>query len=86
MLLGKLGVDFSYTSDMLNPIMKLKVRQFRAGPNFYLISDNRNVSLGIVGLSIYTGRIALKHDYHKNWLDMLAYTLVEFNYFTNWRL
>ena len=86
LLLVKLGVDFSSTFQLLNPIMKLKLRQFRAGPNFYIFSDNRNVSLGIVGCSLYTRRIALKHDYHKNWLNMLAYTLVDFKFFTNWRL
>ena len=86
LLLVKLGVDFSSNFQLLNPIMKLKLRQFRAGPNFYIFSDNRNVSLGIVGCSLYTRRIALKHDYHKNWLNMLAYTLVDFEFFTNWRL
>ena len=45
-----------------------------------MISDNANVSLGIVDCSIYTRRIALNDDYHKKWVDKLAYTLVEFNY------
>ena len=43
-------------------------------------SDNPNVSLGFVGCSFYTRRIALKDDYHKKRMDMLAYTPVEFNY------
>ena len=45
-----------------------------------MISDNPSVSLGIVDCSIYTRRIALKDDYHKKRIDMLAYTPVEFNY------
>ena len=45
-----------------------------------MISDNPNVSLGIVGCSLYSHRIALKEDYRKKWTDMLAYTPVEFNY------
>ena len=45
-----------------------------------MISDNPNVSLGIVDCSLYTSRIALKDDYHKKRMDMLAYTPVEFNY------
>ena len=45
-----------------------------------MLSDNPNVSLGIVDCSIYTRRIALKDDYHKKRMDMLAYTPVEFNY------
>ena len=45
-----------------------------------MISDNPNVSLGIVDCSLYTRRIAFKDDYHKKRMDMLAYTPVEFNY------
>ena len=45
-----------------------------------MISDNPNVSLGIVDCSLYVRRIALKDDYHKKRMDMLAYTPVQFNY------
>ena len=45
-----------------------------------MISDNPNVSLGIVDCSLYTRRIALKDDYHMKRMDMLAYTSVECNY------
>ena len=45
-----------------------------------MISDNPNVSLGIVDCSLYTRRIALKDDYHKTRMDMLAYIPVESNY------
>ena len=45
-----------------------------------MISDNPNVSLVIVDCSLYTPRIALKDDYRKKRMDMLAYTPVEFNY------
>ena len=60
--------------------MKKRLRLIRARPNFSMISDNPNVSLGIVDCSLYTRRIALKDDYHKKRMDMLAYTPVEFNY------
>ena len=80
MLYGKLGVDFFSTSELLYPNMKIRLRLFRARPNFYMISDNPNVSLGIVDCSLYTRRIALKDDYHKKRMDMLDYTPVEFNY------
>ena len=79
-LYGKLGVDFLSTSEMLYPNMKIRLRLIRARPNFYMISDNPNVSHGIVDCSLYTRRIALKDDYHKKRKDMLAYTPVEFNY------
>ena len=79
MLYGNLGVDFFSTSELLYPNMKVRLRLIRARPNFYMISDNPNVSLGIVDCSLYTRRIALKDDYHKKRMDMLAYTPVEFN-------
>ena len=60
--------------------MKIRLRLIRARPNFYMISDNPNVSLGIGDCSLYIRRIALKDDYHKKKMDMLAYTPVEFNY------
>ena len=60
--------------------MKIRLRLIRARTNFYMISDNPNVSLGIVDCSPYTRRIALKDDYHKKRMDMLAFTLVEFSF------
>ena len=45
-----------------------------------MISDNPNIRPGFVDCSLYTRRMALKDDYHKKRLDMLAYTPVEFNY------
>ena len=80
MLYGKLGVDFFCTSELLYPNMKIRPRLIRARPNVYMISDNPNVSLGIVDCSLYTRRIALKDLYHKKRMDMLANTPVEFNY------
>ena len=80
MLYGKLGIDFFSTSELLYPNMKIRLRLIRARPNFYMISDNPNVSRGIVDCSLYTRRIALKDDYHEKRIDMLAYTPVEFNY------
>ena len=71
-LYGKLGIDFFSTSELLCPNMKIRVRLIKAGPNFYMISDNPKVSLGIVDCSLYTRRIALKDDYHKKRIDMLA--------------
>ena len=65
LLYGKLGVDFSSTSDLLYPNMKIRLRLIRSRPIFYMISDNPNVSHVIVDCSLYTRRIALKDDYHK---------------------
>ena len=80
MLYGKLGIDFISTSELLYPNMKIRLRLIRARTNFYMISDNPNVSPGIVDCSLYTRRIALKDDYQKKRMDMLAYAPVEYNY------
>ena len=80
MMYGKLGIHFFSTSELLHPNMKIRLRLIRARPKFYLISDNPNVSLGTVDCSLYTQRFALKDDYRKKRMDMLAYTLVKFNY------
>ena len=80
MLYGKLGIDFFSTFELLYPSMKNRMRLIRARPNFYTISDNPNVSLGIVDCSLYTRRIILKDDYHKKRMDMLAYAPVENNH------
>ena len=80
MLYGKLGTDFFSTSELLYPNMKIRLRLIRARPNFYMISHNPNVRLGIVDCSSYTRRIALKDDYHKKRMDVLAYALVEYNF------
>ena len=53
-LYGKLGVDFFSTSELLYTNMKIRVGLIIAGPNFYMISDNPNVSLGIVDCLLYS--------------------------------
>ena len=80
MLYCKLGVDFITTSELLYPKMRIRLRLIRTRPNFYMISDSPNVSLGNVDCSLYTRRIALEDDYQKKRMDMLAYIPVEFNY------
>ena len=80
MLYGKLGIDFFSTSGLLFPNMKIRLRLIRSRPDFYMISDNHNVCLGIVDCSLYTRRIALKDDYHKKRMGMLAYAPVEYIY------
>ena len=76
MLYGKLGFDFLSTSEFRYPKVKLRPRLIRARPNFYMISDNPNVSVEIVDSPIYTRRIALKIEYHKKRMDSIAYTPV----------
>ena len=80
MLYGKLGIDFSSTSELLYPNKKIRLRLIRARPNFYMISDNPNLSLGIVECSLYTHRVALKDVYHKKRMNVLAFAPVECHY------
>ena len=79
-LYGKLGFDFSSTSELIYPNMKIRLRLIRARPNFDMISDNPNISLGIVCCSFYNRRDALKDDYYKKPMYTLAYTTVESSY------
>ena len=65
MLYGKLGVDLFSTSELLYPNMKSRLRLIRARPNFYMISDNPNVSLGIVDCSFYFEAQVWRH--HNYW-------------------
>ena len=80
MLYGKFGIDFFSTSELLYRNMKFRFRIIRARPSFYMISDNPNVSLVIVDCSLYTRRIALKDDYHKERIVLLAYAPVQHKY------
>ena len=82
MLYGKLGVDFFSSSELMCPNMEKRLRLIRARPNFYLISDNSNVSRGFVDCSHYTRRVALEDEYNEEGMDMFAYTPKEFNYMT----
>ena len=79
MLYGQLRVDLFSTLALLYPILKVRLRLIRARPKFYMISDNLNISHGIVDCSLYTRRNALTYDYHQKRMDMLAYTPVELN-------
>ena len=80
MLYGKLGFDFPTTSEFLYPNMKVRIRLIPARPIFYMISKNRNVSLGFVDCSLYTRRVMLKEDYYNKRMFQLAYAPVEYNY------
>ena len=83
MFYGKFGVDIISNSDLSYPNKKNRPRLIRARPYFYTISDNPNVSLGIVECSLDIQRVAFKDDYQKKLMDMLAHTSVEFNHLEN---
>ena len=64
MIYGKLGVEFFSTSELLYPKKKVRIRLFNTKPNIYMISDNSNVSVGVLDWSFYTRRLK-DDDYHK---------------------
>ena len=72
MLYGKLGIDFATTSELLYPHMKIRIRLIRARPDFYMVSENPKVVLGVVDCPLYTRRVMLKEDYHKKRRSQLA--------------
>ena len=76
----KWGVDFFSTSELLYPDIETRLRLIRARPKFFMISDNPNVSLGVVDCSLCNRQFALKDDHHKKRMDTLAYSPVEFNF------
>ena len=45
-----------------------------------MISDNPNVSLGIADCTLYNRRVALKDDFQKKRVGMIAHTSLEFKY------
>ena len=45
-----------------------------------MITENPNVSLGIVDCSLYTGSVMLKENYHKKRMSQLVYDPVEYKY------
>ena len=60
--------------------MKVRIRLNRSRPNFNKVSENPNVSLGIVDCSLYTQRVMLKEDYHKKRMSQVAYAPLTYNY------
>ena len=74
MFYGELGVDFFSNSELLYSNMKIRLRLIKTWPKFHRISDNPNVSLGIVDCSLYTRCIAPKDEYHEKQSDLLAST------------
>ena len=80
MMYGKLGVEFFYTSEFLKPKTKTMLQLIGVKLNCYMISDNPNVSFGIVDCSLYSRGIPLMDHYQKKRMVMLAFNAVEYNY------
>ena len=53
-LYGRLAIHLFSCEKLLLPETKTRVKLIRAGPNFYMLSDNPNVSLKIDDCSLFT--------------------------------
>ena len=63
-LYGRLAIDLFTCEKLLLPKTKVRIKLIRARPNFYMLSDNPNVSLKIVDCSLFTRRILVAEPNH----------------------
>ena len=56
-LYGRLAIDLFTCEKLLLSKTKVRIKLIRARPNFYMLSDNPNVSLKIFDCSLFTRRI-----------------------------
>ena len=62
---GRLAIDLFTCEKLLLPNTKVRIKLSRARPNFYMLSDNPNVSLKIVDCSLFTRRILVAEHNHQ---------------------
>ena len=74
------GLPFSPLLNCYAQKRKIRLQLITPKANFYMNSDNPNVSPENVDCSLYTRRIALKDDKQKKRVDILAHTPVEIKY------
>ena len=88
-LYGRLAIDLFTCEKLLLPNTKVRIKLIRARPNFYMLSDNPNVSLKIVDCSLFTRRVLVAepiHQYlqwnlerepaHYNYIETIARTFI----------
>ena len=88
-LYGRLAIDLFTCEKLLLPKTKVRIKLIRARPNFYMLSDNPNISLKIVDCSLFTRRILVaepNHQYlqwnlerepaHYNYVETIARTFI----------
>ena len=51
---GRLAIDLLNCEKLLLPKIKVRFERNQVGPNFYMLSDNSNVSMKIVDYSLFT--------------------------------
>ena len=65
---------------LLIPKTNVRIKLIRARPNFYMLSDNPNVSLNIVDCSLFTRRILVAESNHQNLQRNLERRPAHYNY------
>ena len=64
-LYWRLAIDLFTCEKLLLPKTKVRIELIRARPNFYMLSDNPNVSLKIVDCSLFPRRILVAEPNHQ---------------------
>ena len=79
-LYGRLAIDVFTCEKLLLPKTKVRNKLIRARPNFYMLSDNPNVSLKIVDCSLFTRKIVVAEPNHQYLPWNLEWEPAEYNY------
>ena len=76
----RLVIDWFTCEKLLLPNTKVRIKLIRARPNFYMLSDNPNVSLKIVDCSLFTRRVLVAEPNHHNLQWNLEREPAQYNY------
>ena len=79
-LYGRLAIDLFTCEKFLLPKTKVRIKLIRARTNFYMLSDNPNVSLKIVDCSLFTRRILVAEPNHQYLQWNLEREPAQYNY------
>ena len=79
-LYGRLALDLLTCEKLLLANTKVRFKLIRARPNFYMLSDNPNVSLKIVDCSFFTRRFIVAELNHQNLQWNLVRETAHYNY------
>ena len=79
-LYGRLAIDLFTCEKLLLPNTKVRIKLIRARTNFYMLSDNPNVSLKIVDFSLFTRRILVAEPNHQYLQWKLKREPAQYNY------
>ena len=64
-LYGRLAIDLCFCEKLLLPKTKVRIELIGARPNFYMLSENSNVSLKIDDCSLFTRRMLVAEPNHQ---------------------